>query len=89
MLLPPLDPLDNKDTESNPPVNPRGSVNQRARELERVGLGLRKQPPGSLSDPEMWASKRRERLAGGPGGKLPQRRGFGRPAPPVRREPAL
>ncbi len=36
-----------------PAVNLGGSVNQRAREFERVGLGRRAQPPRLLSDPEM------------------------------------
>jgi len=48
-----------KHPESNPAANPRGSVNQRARESERVALGLREQPPRLLSDPEMSGSEPR------------------------------
>ena len=43
--------------ESNPAVNLGGSVNQRAREFERVGLGRRAQPRRLLSDPKIRASK--------------------------------
>lgn len=50
--------------ESNPAVNLSGSVNQRAREFERVALGRREQPPGLLSEPEIGGSEPRAPAAG-------------------------
>jgi hypothetical protein len=86
--------VNTRHPESNPPVNLSRSVNQRAREFERVANGDREQPSGLLSYPCSAASKPRARPGAGTGRKPPYPRDSRRlwwaaaeAAPPLTKRP--